>query len=119
VGLSEPQETFALVPRDPNRIRPTLASIEKFWQRHPDWRLGQLLVNLASLTDSDGRVDVFNMEDDTLLDRINDLSHRLGDQIGPFEAGDWYHCFRSDCQEHEDCVVNGMPTCRATWSWKA
>ncbi|POB12340.1 hypothetical protein [Sulfobacillus sp. hq2] len=47
--------------RDPARIAPMLALMAEIWHRHPDWRLGQLLVNVASAS---GPVDLFLVEDD-------------------------------------------------------
>ena len=46
--------------RDPNRIGPTLEVIRQLWEKYPDWRLGQLVFNLA------GR-DPFYIEDDELV----------------------------------------------------
>ena len=47
--------------RDSTRIDPMLALIAEIWYRHPDWRLGQLLVNVAS---DNGPADLFFVEDD-------------------------------------------------------
>ena len=50
-------------PRDPARIEPTLAELRRIWERYPDMRLGQLVVNGARRVDR----DPFNVEDDLLL----------------------------------------------------
>ncbi|MBO6270588.1 MAG: hypothetical protein J6N19_15775 [Clostridium sp.] len=50
--------------RDPNRIPKTLKAIEKFWKANPDWRLGQLIVNISRAA---GKMDPFFLEDDQLL----------------------------------------------------
>jgi hypothetical protein len=34
---------------DPNRIDPILAALRRVWERHPELRLGQIVVNAASL----------------------------------------------------------------------
>lgn len=34
--------------RDPNRIDQLLARLKAIWERHPDLRLGQLILNVAS-----------------------------------------------------------------------
>jgi len=47
--------------RDPSRIDETLAVIEQLWRRFPDWRLGQLISNIAG---GDNRV--FYIEDEPL-----------------------------------------------------
>ena len=36
--------------RDPNRIPKVLDLLEKAWQEVPDWRLGQLISNIARAT---------------------------------------------------------------------
>ena len=51
--------------RDPNRITKTLKAIEKFWMANPDWRLGQLIVNISRAA---GCNDPFFLEDDKLLE---------------------------------------------------
>lgn len=47
--------------RSPARIDPTLKMIEILWKRHPDMRLGQLLINLDG-----GQDNLWNLEEDEL-----------------------------------------------------
>ncbi len=47
--------------RDPARIDEILAVVSKVWNKYPDWRLGQLIVNVTNTTDP------FNTEDDEFL----------------------------------------------------
>ena len=51
--------------RDPERIDRILGLLRKEWKKFPDWRLGQLLVNIA---DADGwtNSDLFYYDDDRL-----------------------------------------------------
>lgn len=49
--------------RDPNRMSPLLQELAVYWMRYPDLRLGQLVSNFAT-------GDVFYMEDDVLLGRL-------------------------------------------------
>ena len=49
--------------RDPNRIPRVLDLLEKVWQEAPDWRLGQLIENIAR---DMGWNDAYYMEDDDL-----------------------------------------------------
>lgn len=49
--------------RDPKRIRQVLARLEWAWERHPDLRLGPIIVNAAGL-------DPFYVEDEELIKRI-------------------------------------------------
>lgn len=54
--------------RDPNRISPLLTVLADIWNREPDLRLGQLLINAANL--SGRRVicpELYSLEDKELL----------------------------------------------------
>lgn len=55
--------------RDPERIPSVLAAVERLWQAYPDWRLGQLLCNVASWVQVDAEF-VWNLEDDELMAEI-------------------------------------------------
>lgn len=55
--------------RDPERIDEILEEIKAIWKRHPDMRLGQLLVNL--LDPSPNRL--FYVEDDILAKQLADF----------------------------------------------
>jgi uncharacterized protein YihD (DUF1040 family) len=52
--------------RDPNRIPLVLQEIERLWQAHPDWRLGQLVCNLAAWADPMQNI-VWDVEDEVLV----------------------------------------------------
>lgn len=49
--------------RDPNRIHSVIETIRRVWYLVPDWRLGQLICNLAR---DAGAWDSFYAEDDVL-----------------------------------------------------
>ena len=49
--------------RDPRRIKRILALLENAWQEVPDWRLGQLISNIARDV---GWSDAYYLEDDDL-----------------------------------------------------
>ena len=51
--------------RNPDRIPQVLEEIEKLWRLHPDWRLGQLICNVASW--SDPNTSPWDLEEDELL----------------------------------------------------
>lgn len=62
--------------RDPERINRILNKIRTAWSVRPDMRLGQLLINLTGID----QTDLFQLEDDELeanLDKLN-------------EAGKWF-----------------------------
>ena len=54
--------------RDPNRIDGILNTVSKLWKLVPDWRLGQLVCNVAREA---GYFDAFHIEDDKLVEVIN------------------------------------------------
>lgn len=54
-----------LKPRNPNRIAQVLHALQTSWEKEPDLRLGQLLLNTARSFNTDQ--DVFDLEDDVLL----------------------------------------------------
>lgn len=56
--------------RDPKRIHPVITNLEKYWKMHPDWRLGQLICNIARMF---GHYDSFFMEDTDLLNFLHQL----------------------------------------------
>jgi len=64
--------------RDKNRIEPTLKIVKELWKKYPDLRLGQLLINAASV---DG-TDLFYIEDYDLLQALNKIW-----QLSPGVAG--------------------------------
>ena len=53
--------------RDPKRIKPVLEALETYWNKNPDLRLGQIIVNM---TRAWGRHDPFFVEDDKMLQAI-------------------------------------------------
>ncbi len=53
--------------RDPRRINDFCARLQNAWQTLPDWRFGQLLMNIF------GREDIFYQEDEELIQRIEDF----------------------------------------------
>jgi Protein of unknown function (DUF1040). len=57
--------------RDPNRIRPTLELVQRIWEKHPDLRLLQLLLNTLPFADKAG----YNLEDDELVKRLTTIYH--------------------------------------------
>lgn len=50
--------------RKRGRISPVIRKLEEVWREHPDLRLGQLLIDCA------GDKDLFNLEDDELLEAM-------------------------------------------------
>jgi len=62
--------------RDADRIAATLQRIEILWSRYPDWRLGQLLINLADWADD----DLWNLEDDRLIEVLEEHLNRQASQ---------------------------------------
>lgn len=54
--------------RDPNRINEFCNELARLWHKVPDWRFGQLMMNLfAAYKIKYSAVDWFNSEDDELI----------------------------------------------------
>ena len=54
--------------RDPNRIDKFCNELAKLWHKVPDWRFGQLMMNLFAVYKIKySAVDWFNAEDDELI----------------------------------------------------
>ena len=55
-------------PRDSQRIPVVLLEIQKVWEKNPDLRLGQLIMNCCPNENV-----LYNIEDDKLLERIREV----------------------------------------------
>jgi uncharacterized protein YihD (DUF1040 family) len=56
--------------RDPNRIPVVLERLEKVWEKHPDLRFGQLILNVL-------RNDFYHVEDEELVTKIELFYERI------------------------------------------
>ncbi len=63
--------------RDANRIDQVLKEIGEEWKKIPDWRLGQLFVNLQSWTGH----DMFYYEDDRLINALKQFISGTDDEV--------------------------------------
>ena len=61
--------------RDSERIRDVLKEVENVWQHHPDWRLGQLISNVAAWADQ----PVWDIEEGTLIEELRRHLSQLED----------------------------------------
>ena len=57
--------------RDPKRIAIVLERLRVAWEKHPDVRLGQLLVSAIPYA-----MELFYIEDDNLIEKIETLAKR-------------------------------------------
>ncbi len=64
--ISEMSKSYK--PRDSQRIPVVLSEIQKVWEKNPDLRLGQLLMNCCA-----NEIIMYNIEDDMLLERIREV----------------------------------------------
>lgn len=55
-------------PRDSQRITVVLSEMQKVWEKNPDLRLGQLIMNCCPNENV-----LYNIEDDKLLERIREV----------------------------------------------
>jgi len=65
-------DLFNSPPRSADRIDEVLDALREYWHAHPDYRLGQIVVNASTATRHNP--DPFYMEEDTFLaglDRLN------------------------------------------------
>ena len=61
-------------PRNPTRIPKILDALEIYWEKQPDTRLGQLLMNIAFA--SGKTLDCFYYEDKDLLEFLEGENHK-------------------------------------------
>ena len=54
--------------RDPNRIDKFCDDLKTVWHQLPDWRFGQLMLNVLSQYMSDTGRDVFYLEEPEMMD---------------------------------------------------
>lgn len=73
--------------RDPARIDRILGKLRAYWMTHPDLRLGQLVVNMAS----SGGADTFYVEDEPLERELTEVcvDQRLTTSGAPESDGDY------------------------------
>ena len=71
----------ALKPRDPKRIPEILDALKTIWEKSPDQRLGQLLLNYV-FHDADYRdktsIEMFDQEDNITLENLKEARKRKG-----------------------------------------
>lgn len=84
--------------RDAERIAPMLELLGAVWQEHPDWRLGQLVCNVAVAADPPApqaakalgavagmlAIDPFSVEDETMIAGLlamTTVRHRIGMEL--------------------------------------
>ena len=59
--------------RDPNRIDGYCEKLAEIWKQVPDWRFGQLIVNLARIYQHQTGHDIFFTEDAKLFRELNEI----------------------------------------------
>ena len=64
-------------PRDTGRIQPFCEKLAKAWEKLPDWRFGQLMVNLIRDYEAEHGRDIFFLEEDEMADVIEAYCERL------------------------------------------
>ena len=66
-----------LVPRDTKRIQPFCNRLAKVWEKLPDLRFGQLMVNLIRDYEAEHGSDIFFLEEDETAEIIEAYCERL------------------------------------------
>ena len=59
--------------RDPKRIKPFLKRLEKCWNEVPDWRFGQLMINVLGALPR----DPFFQEDEEMIEHFEEYFRKL------------------------------------------
>ncbi len=58
--------------RDPNRIENMLKKLEGLWKANPDYRLGQLILNIIKIQNNNAICpEVFYLEDDRMEEAMD------------------------------------------------
>ena len=57
-------------PRDAGRIQLFCDRLARAWEKLPDWRFGQLMVNLMREYEAEHRRDIFFLEEDEMMEII-------------------------------------------------
>lgn len=70
--------------RDPARIDPFCCRLSEAWQKLPDWRFGQFMMNVLGEMSATGR-DPFFPEDDSMLEYIE----RYAEKHAPKKSREW------------------------------
>lgn len=70
-------ETMKFEPRDVNRILPFCDRLAKAWEKLPDWRFGQLMVNLMRDYEAEHGHDIFYLEEDEMIRVIEGYCERF------------------------------------------
>ena len=64
-------------PRDTRRIQPFCDRLAKAWEKLPDWRFGQLMVNLMRDYVAEHGHDIFYLEEDEMIREIEAYCERF------------------------------------------
>lgn len=68
--------------RNPERIHKILSMLEEFWVKHPDLRLGQILININTYfanKDENEDLSLFYLEDDKIIEGLKTFDNCLND----------------------------------------
>ena len=65
------------VPRDAGRIQTFCDRLAKAWEKLPDWRFGQLMVNLLRDYEAGHGRDFFYLEEDEMIEVIEAYCNRF------------------------------------------
>ena len=64
-------------PRDTGRIQPFCERLARAWEKLPDWRLGQLMINMIWKYEAEHVSKIFFLEDDEMIGIIEDYCERF------------------------------------------
>lgn len=64
-------------PRDAGRIRVFCERLARAWEKLPDWRFGQLMVNQLREYEAEHGCDFFFLEEDEMIEFIEAYCNRI------------------------------------------
>lgn len=59
--------------RDPERIDEFCDELKRMWHKVPDWRFGQLILNVFGEVQAKRKQDLFFLEDDDMLSDMKEV----------------------------------------------
>ena len=63
--------------RDPERIDHYIAQLQRIWKAYPDFRFGQLLMNLLGEVQKEVGIDLFYIEDEEFFTTFQKCYERM------------------------------------------
>lgn len=83
--MLERKRSLGGLMRDPNRIDEIIERLTKVWKKHPNMRLGQMIMNAEFYA----KVSLFFVEDENLVESVEELSYNIKASEQTTMKGHW------------------------------